>query len=181
MKILVGSRNPVKIEAVEEAFGIYFDDVDVTGISVDSSVPDQPVGDETYRGARIRASHLMERNVEQNLDADYFVGIEGGIEEKEGRWYSFGAICIMDVFGQAGYGTSIHFELPRVVIRNIQNGKELGDVIDAVSGGENTKQKGGAIHYLTKGVIDRKSIYVQGLIAALIPFVNREVWIGQLE
>ena len=36
MKILTGSENPVKVEAVREAFSQYFDDMTVVGIPVQS-------------------------------------------------------------------------------------------------------------------------------------------------
>ena len=35
MKVLVGSRNPVKVEAVREAFAKYFDPLEVIGLEVD--------------------------------------------------------------------------------------------------------------------------------------------------
>ena len=47
MKILVGSQNPVKIEATKEAFLKYFEKVEVMGIEVDSKVSSQPIGEET--------------------------------------------------------------------------------------------------------------------------------------
>jgi len=42
MKILVGSQNPVKIEAVKESFSKYFEKVEVAEIKVDSKVSSQP-------------------------------------------------------------------------------------------------------------------------------------------
>jgi len=43
MKILVGSKNPTKLDAVKESFAMYYnDDLEVTGISVDSDISDQP-------------------------------------------------------------------------------------------------------------------------------------------
>ena len=42
MKILTGSKNPVKVEAVREAFSHYFDDITVIGIPVQSNVAGQP-------------------------------------------------------------------------------------------------------------------------------------------
>jgi len=48
MKVLVGSKNPVKIEATKEAFKKYFDDIEV-----DSKVSKQPIGIETFVGAKI--------------------------------------------------------------------------------------------------------------------------------
>ena len=62
MKILVGSQNPVKIEATKEAFSTYFGKVEVRGIKVDSKVSNQPTNDETFHGARNRAFGLKRIN-----------------------------------------------------------------------------------------------------------------------
>ena len=71
MKILVGSKNPVKIKSVEEAFSLYFQNFSVEGIEVNSGVPVQPINDETYIGAQNRAARLKEMSEVQNLDADF--------------------------------------------------------------------------------------------------------------
>ena len=39
MKIVVGSQNPIKVLAVREVFEALFDDVEVTGVAVESSDP----------------------------------------------------------------------------------------------------------------------------------------------
>ena len=70
MKVVVGSKNPVKILATKVAFGHYFKNVDVTGEEVSSGVPDQPIGDETFKGAYNRAIHLS--RIHQ--DADFMLG-----------------------------------------------------------------------------------------------------------
>ena len=62
MKILVGSQNPVKIEATKEAFSTYFGRVEVRGIKVDSKVSNQLTNDETFHGARNRAFGLKRIN-----------------------------------------------------------------------------------------------------------------------
>jgi len=172
MKVLVGSTNPVKIEATTEAFSNYFKNVEVIGINVDSGVPNQPINDETFAGAQNRAQQLKLKNEQENLDASFFVGIEGGIAQRFTKWFAFGGICIIDSTGKTGFGTSIHFELPENIVTKLLAGAELGDLMDKISGVQNTKQKGGAIEYFTKGLINRKQIYVQGLVAALIPFIN---------
>ena len=41
VKVLVGSRNPVKLEAAKKAFSIFFNEVEVAGIAVDSKVSSQ--------------------------------------------------------------------------------------------------------------------------------------------
>jgi len=67
MKILVGSKNPVKIKAVEEAFSKYFDNIVVEGINVNSGVSVQPVNNETYAGAQNRALKLKEITIKKIL------------------------------------------------------------------------------------------------------------------
>ena len=172
MNILVGSLNPVKIDAVKISFSTYFPDITVSGIEVFSNVAGQPVNSDTFLGAQNRAKALQKIDTEQNLKARFFVGIEGGIQEIFSKWFALGCMCIMDREGKIGFGTSPQFELPMVIVERLLNGEELGDVIDDLTGLKNTKQKQGAIGYLTQGVLDRKNIYVQGLHMALIPFLN---------
>ena len=176
MKILVGSKNPVKIEAVKEAFSKYFNHVEVVGISADSKVSAQPVGDETFEGAKNRASGLRKINDEQNLQADYFIGIEGGISIFFNQWFALGLMCIIDKEGNTGFGTSPLFEIPKSFTGELLKGVELGELMDRLTGDHNTKQKGGAIGYFTNGIMDRKELYVQGLITAFIPFLNQELF-----
>ena len=176
MKILVGSLNPVKIKAAEEAFKKYYKDTIVLGIDAPSGVSVQPIGNETYIGAERRAMFLKEENDAKNLEANYFVGIEGGITKISTRWFAFGGVCIVDTNSNIGFGTSAHFELPPEITNRLLNGEELGHVMDEVMKLENSKQKGGAISFFTKGVMSRKDLYVPGIIAALVPFNHRSLY-----
>lgn len=172
MKVLVGSKNPVKIEAVREAFSRFFPSVEVVGKEVSSSVPRQPKNQETFEGAKNRALAVKALGA----DADFFVGLEGGIIEAFSKWFECGVMCIVDKSGKMGFGTTPHFELPESVVKELLGGKELGEVSDRLSGMKNTKQKAGMIGFLTKGIVDRKAMYVQGLLFALCPFLNEELY-----
>lgn len=176
IKIFVGSQNPVKIEAVRDSFIKYFDEVEVEGINVQSGVHDQPVNDDTFIGAKNRASSLKEMAEEKKLKADFFVGIEGGISKLHEKWFALGVMCVINKEGKIGYGTSPLFELPVNITEELLGGTELGDVMDRLTGEGNTKQKGGAIGFFTRGVMDRKELYVHGLVTALIPFLNEELY-----
>ena len=55
-------------------------------------------------------------------------------------------------------------------------GVELGEVIDNLVGEQETKRKQGAAGYFTKGVVDRERIYIDGLIAALVPTLNENLF-----
>jgi len=179
IKVLVGSRNPVKIGAVHEAFACYFDAVNVVGFEVDSQVGRQPVGEATFAGAQNRATALVRLNADNAYGADFVLGLEGGVIEMLGRWFAFGAICILDTHARRGFGASPLFELPDEIARELLAGAELGDVIDRISGDRHTKRKGGAIGYLTRGQVDRKSLYVQGIMVALVPFLNEKLFFGR--
>lgn len=172
MKILVGSENPVKILAVEEAFNNYFENIEVIGISVPSQVAEQPVNRETFQGAQNRATALFVLNKEKGLNADFFIGIEGGIIETYDIWFGLGCMCIINKEGIHSLGTSPHFPLPHSMVRQMLEGKELGHIMDEETGDVDTKRKHGAIGVFTRGVITRKDLYVSGLISALIPFID---------
>jgi len=174
IKVFVSSENPVKIEATKEAFLKYFEDVEVKGIKVDSGVSNQPINDETFIGAKNRAFNLKKFCEKNNMKADFFVGIEGGIININSKWFGIGAICIVSEKGDIGFGTSPLFQLPKNIIENLLKGKELGEVMDEITEDKNTKQKYGAIGFFTKGKMNRKDLYVAGLTVALVPFLNKE-------
>lgn len=173
-KIIVASKNPVKIQAAELGFQRLFPDTTFTceGISVPSGVPDQPMGDaETLQGAMNRAS-----NAQQTVpDADFWVGIEGGIEKKGDEMEAFAWIVVKsrDQLGKARTGT---FFLPKRVVALINEGMELGDADDIVFGGNNSKQKNGAVGILTGDVIVRSTYYAEAVVLALIPFHRPELY-----
>lgn len=179
MKILVGSKNPVKINSVEEAFKSFFDKIEVAGIEVASGVSNQPIGDETFVGAKNRVLALIKEDETNNFGADFFVGIEGGIVKLFDRWFAFGCMCVADKYENVGYGMSPQFELPKAVVEKLLKGIELGEVMDEIQNQENTKQKHGAIGYFTNGVMNRKELYIEGLKVAIVPFLHKKMYFNQ--
>jgi inosine/xanthosine triphosphatase len=176
MEVLVGSENPVKIEAAREVFSKYFSRVKVTGINVSSNVSSQPIDEEVFKGAKNRALELNELNEEKSLGADFFVGIEGGITKLYSKWFASGVGCVIDNQGRIGYGVSPYFELPGRIVERLLSGSELGEVMEEISGKDNIRQKEGAIGMLSKGIMDRKALYIHCLISALVPFINKELY-----
>ncbi|WNJ16876.1 inosine/xanthosine triphosphatase [Pontibacter sp. G13] len=175
MKIIAASTNPVKIAATEEAFRLMFPDqpVEVIGMSSPSGVPDQPIGDpETLQGAVNRVAFIRE----QVPEADFWVGLEGGIGRIEGGYEAFGWMVVSDPSGQLGKSRTSSFALPPAVCHLIDSGKELGHAMDEVFAAHNTKQKGGAIGILTDGVIDRKNLYIPAVVMAIIRFKQPELF-----
>jgi inosine/xanthosine triphosphatase len=86
LQIITGSTNPVKVAIVEEVFTALFPDevCTVSSYAAPSGVSDQPIGvTETKQGAYNRAQASRDTFPQ----ADYWVGLEGGIEViDEGYW-----------------------------------------------------------------------------------------------
>jgi non-canonical (house-cleaning) NTP pyrophosphatase len=80
---------------------------------VDSGVSAQPVSArETIAGARARAlASLKAVN-----DADYGIGLEGGIEEIDGIWYECGWIVVASRNGKVGIGSSARYVVSQYVL-----------------------------------------------------------------
>lgn len=174
-QVVVGSNNPVKLEATKEAFLLMFpaEQLEFVAHNAPSGVPDQPFGSvETKLGAKNRSAGCLAAYP----DADYFVGLEGGLEEEEGEHWAFAWMCVQDKNNKISYGRTGSFLLPPKVSELIKAGQELGHATDAVFALTNSKQKGGTIDILTGGVVDRKDFYREAVIFALIPFIKSELY-----
>jgi len=168
MKVVVGSTNPVKIEAVVSAIKQYYPDCEVIGKKVSSGIAEQPMSEEeTVIGATNRAFAALE-------DGDMGVGLEGGVTKIGGVLFECAWCVVVDKDNRKGVGGGLYFELPRKVADKIMTGGELGPIMNELTGEENVKEKSGAIGIFTKGKLDRKTAYVQLVTSALIKFVSPE-------
>lgn len=170
-RITVASHNPVKLAATRIAFERLFphDEFEVVGIAVPSGVADQPQSQaETMTGARNRAENANARQPQ----SDFWVGIEGGIEDTALGMSCFAWVHVIDGRGRIGRGQTAVFYLPEEVAALVRAGMEVGHADDQVFGRENSKQSNGAIGLLTDDAVDREAYYVQAVIMALVPFKN---------
>ena len=81
MKILIGTKNPGKIEGAKQAFEKYFDNIEIQGVSVESEVSEQPVNEEILQGAKNRVKNLKNYAKENKIEVDYFIASEAGITD----------------------------------------------------------------------------------------------------
>jgi len=176
-KIVIASKNPVKIGATLNGFQKMFpnEKFEIESIPVLSGVSDQPKNDsETFSGAWNRADNICK----EKSDADFCVGIEGGIEEKNSDMEAFARVVIKEKSGRFGKGRTGTFFLPPQIIKLIKQGKELGEAGDIVFGRTNSKQENGAVGILTDNVIDRTKYYTEAVVLALIPFKNKKLYLS---
>ncbi len=168
--IVVASANPVKVTAALDGFRRLFpqEEIQARSISVYSGIRAQPLSDEeTFQGALNRVLAAQRADPQ----ADFWLGLEGGVAEVAGDLVAFAWVVITDGtrIGTSRTGT---FSLPAAVVELIRQGVELGEADDIVFQRSNSKQTNGAIGLLTGDVVDRAELYHQSVILALVPFLN---------
>ena len=174
MKVAVGSRNPVKVNATKNILDKIYGEIEVVSIDADSEVPDQPFGiDQTIEGAINRAKNAY------SDEFDISIGIESGLMETPNSLTGYIDLQWCAVFdgNKITLGVSSGFEYPSSVIEEVLNGKEVGDVMDKVTGVTNLGQKKGAVSHLSKGMLDRTENTEQCVLTAMIPRMNEKLYL----
>ncbi|RKQ30524.1 DUF84 family protein [Oceanobacillus halophilus] len=151
MKIVVGSKNPTKIKAVQEIFP----EADVASKDVPSKVSAQPFSDiETREGAINRAKQCKDVS-----SGSIGIGLEGGVMHVEDELYlcNWGALVTEDeqVFTASG----ARIVLPKEIDEELQRGIELGDIMDHYASRDEVRKKEGAIGIFTKDRISRQEMF----------------------
>lgn len=172
--VVISSKNPVKVNATKQAFALVFpqETFNFIEVSAESGVSNQPLSNqETLTGAANRVANATSLHP----DADFYVGIEGGVEQTGTDMHSFAWVVIKgrEKTGHARTGT---FFLPTKVAELINQGMELGAADDVVFAKHNSKQQNGAVGILTGDVIDQTKYYVHAVVLALIPFRNPDLY-----
>jgi inosine/xanthosine triphosphatase len=177
MKINIGSKNRVKIDALTEILKEYPDFLDAEIISkdVDTGVSHQPKSlDETIMGAMSRAKNCFG-------DCDYSVGLESGLmkvpETKTG--YMDTTACAIYDGKHFHLGLSSCFEYPPKVVKYVlENNAELSDAFRELGFTKKAKigEEEGIIGVLTKGKLVRKEYTKQAIRMGLIHLENKDLY-----
>mgnify|MGYP006278764153 CR=1 FL=1 len=174
LHIVIGSTNPVKETAARQGLQQMLPDAPVTTerVRVPSGVSDQPRSDaETLHGATNRAQAAREARP----DADVWVGIEGGIDDRNGHMMAF-AWVVIETPDRSGQARSASFQIPEAVAERVRRGEELGHADDAVFDRSESKRDEGAVGIMTGGVIDRAALYEHAVVLALAPICNASAY-----
>ncbi|MDF0533177.1 inosine/xanthosine triphosphatase [Shewanella sp. A32] len=173
IRVVVGSTNPVKINAGKKAVASLHPDAEILceGVKAPSGVADQPMTDEATRQGAINRVKWCQ----QQTTADYYLAMEGGVDLIADHAYTYAWVVIADN-RQLSLSRSAHLPLPTKVYQALQQGQELGDVMDAMFNTVNIKQAGGAIGLLTEGHATREGTYTAALIMAAAPLRFPELY-----
>lgn len=171
--VAVGSKNKTKTAPVKEVFSKHFQKLKVVAVDVESGVSEQPMSDdESFLGAKNRAQNALKKV----KNADFGVGIEGGIHEYPYGHFERSMVVIMDRKGDFGIGATGGLALPPKIVKHIKNGKNLEQAVDALFGTKEIGEGIGMFGVMTKGVVTRSSGTVHGVAFALARFLHEKLY-----
>ena len=151
MKVYLGSKNIVKINATKEVLEPY--GFEVIGVDVDSKVSAQPKCDaETLQGAYNRAKALPSN--------EFRIGLEAGIEILDNQMYLTNFGVLIDPNNNVYKAGGTRIVLPKEIAKLILEDKmELSDAMETYFNTLDIKHKEGAIGYFTNNLVVRKDIF----------------------
>ena len=153
MKIIIGSKNPAKNQAVKNAFrdGSF----EFISLDIPSGVNEQPFSDEeTINGARNRAVNALLQG-----SGDIGIGLEGGVQETSHGLLlcNWGALASKDLEPIIAGGARLL--LPEEIAKRLRAGEELGPVMDDYAKMQNVRKNEGAIGIFTNGSVNRIEMF----------------------
>ncbi len=179
----VGTRNPAKVSAAEQAikqilnrFGRQAEKpVRINQTSASTSVPDMPLTiQDLMQGALERALFTFKAFP----DSDFVLGLEGGVYRVPEQKAVFLQSWAYAFNGKNGFfGSSAALPLPASITAPLfEQGLELSTVIDHLSGKEDVRSNEGTFGILTRNLISRSDSFVMAVTAALTPFFNSDYY-----
>ncbi len=186
-RIAVGSTRRPKLLAVEEATANFAARLspnallEIQGYDVESSVSHTPASrEELMRGARQRAEALQKLLRETSMAADYFVGLEGGLDvvaENGGQRVFLESWAYVSDGVRGHFGCSGSIELPEALAEEVmRHGTELGVAIDRFAGAVGIRDGQGAWGVLTNNLIVRQESFRLAVLTAFAPFYNVKMY-----
>ena len=176
-KIIVGSTNQVKVQALEETLQLYpcMHPYKIHAHEVASQVSDQPLSlEETVQGAINRAKSSFK-------DCDFSVGIESGLLKVPYTvtGYMCITVCVIYDGQQCHVGLSSAFECPpKITSLMVDKGLDMNQAFYQIGLTKDQKlgSSVGAISILTDGRIDRISRTKEAIVMALIKLERQDLF-----
>jgi inosine/xanthosine triphosphatase len=187
LRIAVGSVRRPKLNAVKEAATAIAPllgegtTLEITGYEVESGVSHTPSSrEELMRGARQRVEALHENLREKKVPADFFIGLEGGLDVaiENGVRRVFLESWAYVSNGRVGhFGCCGSIEVPEPLAEQVLlRGTELSVAIDQFAGAAGIRDGQGAWGVLSGDLISRQDSFRLAVIAAFAPYYNAKMY-----
>lgn len=168
MRVVVGSQNPVKHDAVFQAFSQYFDNVTIIQAQVVSGVQAFPMTQaETLQGAINRAQQAQK----MEPSADFSVGIEGGLCKLNNATYIQAIAAIMKQ-AEIHVARSVALEVSQQLVEKLDPTSDKSKkIVDQLLGRKDLFLNEGVIGALTQNRLTRTQMLRDAVICALPRFL----------
>ncbi len=177
-QIIVGSTNPVKVNAIAVVLcDMLESEFEVVAASVPSGVPDQPMTEEETREGAINRVKACIEEFGNDAPNAWFTAIEGGVDVLDDGPATFAYVALCHQ-GRWSVTRSASMPLPAQVYQALEAGEELGHVMDRLFATENVKQKGGAIGLFTHNYVTRQDVYELAVALAMAPYHFPDFYTG---
>ncbi|CAG9622133.1 DUF84 family protein [Sutcliffiella rhizosphaerae] len=159
MKVVIGSNNPAKYNAIEQALVGLSIEASTVRVDVDSGVSNQPLSDdETVRGALQRA-----RNALYECDEAVFaIGLEGGVVIDDTATHNV-MVCnwgaLVDKEGNEFIAGGARIPLPEAFRGPLSKGIELGELMEEYCQRKDIRKHEGAVGIFSGGAITRTQMF----------------------
>lgn len=158
LRVCIGSKNKVKVNAVKEVFDDIFREIKIEYDEIEVKTEKQPAGRKIMEGALKRAMNAVKGN-------DYGIGIEAGLRKENGINFIEHYAVISDKTGYVTYGKSPSFQCPDWIVEEIEKGREIKEILSF-------EEKGLIWHISNK--VDRKKLIKDAVLMALIPRISKK-------
>ena len=164
----IGSTNPAKVRAVEQALASLAPGCEVIALAVPSGVGHQPFGDGATRSGALERA----RSALATSGADIGFGLEGGVELDGELVWLLSWVAAIDRSGREGYASGLRMLLPPKLAGGLRAGSELGALVDELFGVTDSKSASGAIGLLTAGAVSRTDAFADLVAMSLAPWIH---------
>ncbi len=168
IKIILGSKNNSKEQAIILALKeLGIDDFEIVSLEIDSYVSSKPINEETLTLAHNRNQELFKYCIDNNIEFDLLISIEGGYEQINGYYFIVTYASVIDSSKNEYFGKSQGLQITKPMFDWVKGGKSLNKVIEKIIGNEDNKKANGISGYLTDGYYYRSYFDSTAVISAI--------------
>jgi non-canonical (house-cleaning) NTP pyrophosphatase len=102
--------------------------------------------------------------------------LEGGVQPTGDHVFLIGWVAVIDRHGRENIASATRFPLPDEIGLAVRAGRELGPLMDEITGRQDTNRAEGAIGILTQRVMTRQQSFEAAVAYALAPWLNPELY-----
>ncbi len=177
MRIVLGSKNKAKKEAIELALKeLNISDYEILMLDVNSLVSSKPIDGETLTGAKNRNNEVLQYCIQNNIDYDLLISIEGGYEQVDNYYFIVTYAAIIDKEGNEFVGKSQGLQITQKMFEWVKNGQSLNKVIESLLATQDNKKSKGISGYLTNDYYKRSYFDSSAVISVLEHLKNYEYY-----